>query len=311
LIGHLVVSDRLDPHLFEFTIDRAVIRPLMNFGAGLVLSAIAAGLLVNLEKLVLARTATVEDLAHYSVAFTFASMTTMFTMAMTQSLLPAYSQLLSPESAGRLQSLFSRGVRINMFTLLPLLALLCVIARPFFTIWAGKEYGAESTIPFYVLSIGLFFNLNALVGGSLLYAAGRTDIIAKLFWAELVPYGLLVALLTSYFGPVGAAVAWSFRAAADGFIVNHLALRAQNLRFGFYELLPGLVGGMAILSAPLVFSNIAGSWSPWLLVFVPLSVVLYLTMVWKIILDRDEKHWVQQKIMSVRGRFWGLRGDLI
>ncbi len=97
LAAHLYVSGELLNHLFQFTLDRTLIRPMLNFGGALAFAGIAAVLLVNLEKLVLAKVTTVETLAHYAVAFTLATMATMFSSAMIQSLVPAFSQLLKPE----------------------------------------------------------------------------------------------------------------------------------------------------------------------------------------------------------------------
>jgi O-antigen/teichoic acid export membrane protein len=63
-----------------------------------------------------------------------------------------------------------------------------VVAKPFFTIWAGEEFGANSTLPFYVLLIGLFFNLQATVPYISIMAVGRTDVFARLYWIELLVY---------------------------------------------------------------------------------------------------------------------------
>src|SRR5262249_34924118 len=150
------ISGKLNKKLWGFSIDSSVIRPLLSYGGALALSGIAAVLLANLEKAVLTKVTTVKVLAYYSVAFTFANMATLFSLAMGQSLVPAFSQLLTPERRQQLLSLYSRAVRISIFGLLPVLAVLCVIARPFFTVWGGEDFGRESTWPFYVLLIGLF-----------------------------------------------------------------------------------------------------------------------------------------------------------
>ena len=151
LLGHLFVSGRLLNELFQFSIDKNIIKPLLKFGSSLVMAGIASILLANLEKVVLARVSSVESLAYYSVAFTFATMATMFSGAMIQSLLPAFSQLLSPEKKPELDKLFSRSLRINIIGLLPTIVFLFIIAKPFFTIWAGENFGRESSLPFYIL----------------------------------------------------------------------------------------------------------------------------------------------------------------
>jgi O-antigen/teichoic acid export membrane protein len=89
-------SGRLLPEMFRAGINRDLFRPLLKFGGAWVVAMIAAMLLVNLEKLFLTKMVSVKALAYYSVAFTFANMATMFSQAMIQSLIPAFSQLQTP-----------------------------------------------------------------------------------------------------------------------------------------------------------------------------------------------------------------------
>src|SRR6185503_19603545 len=134
--GHFSVSSRLNRHLIEPRIDRAMIGTMVKFGAGLALSSIAAVLLINLEKLILTTQTSVEQLAYYSVAFTLSNAATLFGLSMSQSILPAFSQLLDPDRSSQLKALYSRVLKISVFGLLPLIAALFVIARTFFTVWA-------------------------------------------------------------------------------------------------------------------------------------------------------------------------------
>ena len=296
LAGHMFISRRLLPDLFGVTIDRQSIRPLIKFGGALAIAGIAAAMLLNVEKLVLTRVTSVQILAYYSVAFTFANMATMFSLAMGQSLVPAFSQLLSPEKKAQLNSLFSRAMRINIFGLLPVLTVLCVIARPFFTTWAGEDFGRESTWPFYVLLIGLFFHLNAYIPAGILFAAGRTDIIAKMYWIELLPYLAATAFLTIRFGAMGAAIAWSLRVIIEVFIYVRLAKSVVGAQFSLREQLSGLLIGLLILSPPIVFTVFYNEFPAWLVVALAVCIALYAFMLWKTLIDADEKVWINRKV---------------
>jgi O-antigen/teichoic acid export membrane protein len=64
LIGHIIVSGRLNPSLYQVSIARESVRRLLRFGGALALSAIAAVLLVNLEKLVLTKVTSVQTFAY-------------------------------------------------------------------------------------------------------------------------------------------------------------------------------------------------------------------------------------------------------
>ncbi len=232
LVGHLIVSGKLLRYLPGFSIERPAVRPLLKFGISLVLAAIAGVLLGNLEKLVLVRVTDVTTLAHYSVAFTLANMVTMFSVAMVQSLIPAFSQLTRQDRRDQLEALYARGIRISVFCVLPLLVMLAIVAKPFFTIWAGEDFGRESTLPFYILVIGLLFNLNAYIPWAILLAFGRTDIFAKNYWGQIFPYLALVVVLTNRFGAAGAAAAWTIRVIVDAAILLFLVRRLFGLRTG-------------------------------------------------------------------------------
>jgi O-antigen/teichoic acid export membrane protein len=182
-IGTLVVvfyfSVGLLPDLSRPRGNRSLLSPLLKFGAGILAGSIAAILLMNFEKLALSRMISVTSLAYYSVAYTLANIAMLFSTAMTQSLVPAFSQMLTPDKRPELDSLFGSTIRITIVWLLPMIALLFVLARPFFELWAGEDFGRESTLPFYLLLIGVSFNMLAFIQHSLITAMGRTGLLCN------------------------------------------------------------------------------------------------------------------------------------
>jgi O-antigen/teichoic acid export membrane protein len=299
LIGHICVSSRLLKELLEFSINKNVIKPLLKFGGALAVSGIAGILLVNLEKIVLVRATSVESLAYYSVAFTFANMATMFSSAMIQSLLPAFSQLLGPERKTELNKLFARSLRINILGLVPAMAFLFMIAKPFFTIWAGENFGRESSLPFYILLFGLFFNLTAYIPHSILMASGRTDILAKIYWIELFPYILITAFLTSKFGAVGAAMAWSLRVVVDAAIIIWFSKKLVGISLNVFDgkgLLISII--LMILIAPVVILGILESKLIWVIPLLFINTATFFVIFWKSFLENEEKKLIMGKIYA-------------
>jgi O-antigen/teichoic acid export membrane protein len=297
LICHLFVSGKLLPELFRLTIDFALIKPLIKYGGGIVISSIALVLLANFEKLTLSALVSVKSLAYYSVAYTFANMATMFSAAMMQSLLPAFSQLLTPDKRTEFNELFSRMLRLNIIWLLPAVMFMIVIAKPFFTVWAGEDFGRESILPFYILLFGLFFNVSAYVPYTSLTASGRTDITAKLYWVELIPFILTVIVLTYFFGIIGAAVAWSLRVIIDAICLNYLAYRVLGVSFNFLTHLNHLLLALAVLSPPVFIIIFLGNDSPWLLI-TPLILAAYSFFAWQKIVSREERLWLKNKFIN-------------
>ncbi|MEA2336276.1 MAG: hypothetical protein QOE82_283, partial [Thermoanaerobaculia bacterium] len=228
---HAIIGMRLLPPLRRPHINRELLQPLARFGGALVISSIVATFLSNVEKLLLPRYASVQALAFYSVAFSLAYMLTQLPVAMVQSLVPAFSQLHVKEDREGLEMLYRRSLRGMLYWALPGATFICAVARPFFTIWAGPQFGRESTLPLYLLMAGVVAEIMAYVAYALLLTLGRTDLIARAQLSIIVPYIIASALLIQRFGAVGAAIAWSLRATASGIVFSILAWRSSGFAF--------------------------------------------------------------------------------
>lgn len=300
LAGHIYVSGRLLPNLFDLSLDRTIIRPMLKFGGALAISVVAGVLLSNVEKAILARSVSVTALAYYSIAFTLVGMTSIFSSSMTQSLVPAFSQMLRPKFHASLSNLFLRALRTNFVLMLPILALLVTVAKPLFTIWAGPDFGENSTVLFYILATGLLFNLMAYIPYSLLLAAGRSDIFARVHWMELIPYFVALLILTERYGPVGTAIVWSVRISIDAVIMSALLKLSIPISFNFWK---GR-GFCFLLAVGLLFLPIAvtllanGTGSLPILVCV-VSLLAYSTLLLTVLLESEERSWLVKYLKLV------------
>lgn len=301
--GHVFMSGRLNSQLFDLSIDRRVIRPLLAFGGALAVSSIAVALVANAERLILTAQTSIEQLAYYSIAFTLANAVTLFGVSMSQSSIPAFTQLLGPDNRVELERLYARILRMSIFSLLPIIAVLFVIARPFFSIWAGPNFARESTIPFYILLCALFLNLNAYVPSALILASGRSDILAKLFGIELVPYILAAIALTGTNGAVGAAAAWSIRSIADALAFFWLAKRICGVGINLGQSWGRGIALSGIFLPPIVlavfFSGAGNLLSGSALI---LSLMIYAVVLWTYILQDEEKLWLNKRISQILGQ---------
>jgi O-antigen/teichoic acid export membrane protein len=228
---YAVIGVRLLPRLRRPHISGEILKPLARFGGALVVSSIAGTVLANLEKLLLPRYASVQALAYYSVAFTLAFMLTQLPVAMLQSLLPAFSQLQVNPDRTELELLYRRALRGMLYWVLPGALFICAVARPFFTLWAGPQFGRESTLPLYLLMGGVVCEIMAYVPYALLITLGRTDLIARVQLSLIVPYLIGAALLIHRFGAAGAAIAWSLRALASPLLFSRFARRSSGFAF--------------------------------------------------------------------------------
>lgn len=252
---YAIVGVRLLPRLRRPHVSGALMKSLARFGLGLVISTIAGLFLSNIEKLLLPRYASVEALAFYSVAFSLGYMLTQLPVAMLQSLVPAFSQLHAKDDVEGLEMLYRRSLRGMLYWALPGATFICAVARPFFTVWAGPQFGRESTLPLYLLMGGVVSEIMAYVSYALLLTLGRTDTIARCQISLSVPYIFVSAILIRYFGAPGAALAWSLRALASVTVFSFFAWRASGFRFvPWPEKLRNFLLTVALLILPVILT---------------------------------------------------------
>ncbi len=296
---NIIVSGRLQPSIFVTSINQKMVRPLLKFGGNLVLYSIGLIITNNLEKFLLTRYVSVKSLAYYSVAFTFANMTTMFSMAMVQTLLPAFSQLLTPDKREQLKSLFNRCVRVGLISMIPSLMVLLIIAKPFFTIWAGKEFGINSIFPFYVLLAGVFFSLLVYVPNTILLSSGRSHLFARFYLVEILPYAAITYFLINWLGIIGAAMAWSLRETVNAFTFIHYAKKHTGLTLDPDRKFKGIIGGALVFLPPALVAFLYNNFSPWIFILLPFCLAAYFLFTWKKLVNPEEREWIKKQFSRV------------
>jgi O-antigen/teichoic acid export membrane protein len=293
LFVHASVSRKLLHALVRPRFDARAGKSLMGFGGALIVSGIVTIALMNAEKIFLTRFASVTSLAHYSVAFTVANLLLVLPAAMGQSLLPAFTRLYEQGDREGLQRLYTRALRANLLWAVPLAVAVCVLAKPFFTLWAGPEFGRESTVPLYILAAGILFNVMAYIPCNLLLSVGRANLVARIHVSELIPYVLVAAISTYWLGAAGAALAWSLRVIADAVLMFTEANRNAGLSLSLYpkHRISYAVSVLALLLPVSLVSSLSDSSAARVGTAV-VSLVVYSVIVWSGVLEDDERAWL-------------------
>ena len=298
---HFVVGTRLLPDLRRPQIESSLLKPLSKFGLGVMLSSLTAMLFSHADKFFITRFASIRALAYYSVAFNFSILLAQVPLVLAQTLLPAFSQLQAHPERTALHELYGRALRGTLFWVVPAAVFLCVIARPFFTRWAGPDFGRESTLPFYLLAVGLIFEVIVYVPHTLLMAVGRSDIVARSQFAVLIPYLIGSAIAIRWYGAVGAAAAWSLRAMVLALVFAFLVKRVCGLSF---SPLPkngaGYFATLAVLLIPVVLVY----WlTPAAIPRIAVALVAlgaYSSLILGRFLTSEERSWILGKVFAWR-----------
>lgn len=284
-----LVSVRLLPEVATPRADPRLVRPILQFGFPLMISYIASVILGNAEKLFLAYFDSVVSLAHYSLAFTIAGGFALLSGALSQSLVPVFANFQALDLVEEGRALCNNLIRLILIGTLPVAALLMTFAGPFFTVWAGPEYGRESVLPFLILIIGAVVNLLANVPYIILMSYGRSDLVAKYHLIQLGPYLALAGYLTFTMGPIGAALAWTARNFIDLVQLSSAAagtavLDIQSIR----QRVSGIAWSALILAIPVVIAILHKELQTLFLITFP-CITVYAVVSWRVILDDDER----------------------
>ncbi|MEO8649953.1 MAG: hypothetical protein ABI539_12375 [Acidobacteriota bacterium] len=141
--------------------------------------------------------------------------------------------------------------------------------------------------PVYVLGVSGKYNQS----GS---ADAHHPAAALLRDGEIVPYLIVVYWLTSSYGIVGAAIAWSMRVAFDGIAFFVLAKRNASVGLQLKGGKIALVSFGVFLYVPLVLDLVlsGGSMSITSIVLFLIATLSYSVIVWRGILSSSEKNWL-------------------
>lgn len=268
---------------------------MIRFGAAALASSLVAAVVAHGEKLLLVRLAPLAELAYYAIAFSVASTLLVVPTALAQAALPAFAR---QDGGDRSESqVYDRLVRANLLWLLPAACTLAVAIQPFLYYWVGANYASHSAVAFRILLIGFVANGLAQIPYQALVGAARTDLIAYIFAAEVIPALVLAFVLINHFGIVGAASAWSMEAifgATLMFVAVRRAIgrktnpiKGRWLAFGSSLL--------AIVCPVVLVEAVAGHVALRAAVTVA-CLGIYAVIVWVGVLSSDERSWLLSMI---------------
>jgi O-antigen/teichoic acid export membrane protein len=114
--------------------------------------------------------------------------------------------------------------------LTPLSIAAIALAAPFFRLWIGPTLGSAATPVAVILLVGAWVHGIGHIPSAIVVGRNRPDRLAKLLLAYLVPYMLLLYFCTLRFGIVGAAAAWTIRAAFDPILFVYTRPSVSDMR---------------------------------------------------------------------------------
>lgn len=179
-------------------------KSLLGYGGWISVSNAAGQFLASADQLMIGSVLGVAAVAHYSVPMNLCLRSQLLAAALSRTLFPRMSRSTRHEA----NELAEKALVTLAYAYGAVCAAAVVMAGPFLDLWMGKEFGSVAGPIAEILLIGAWIDGLGFILFAVLDGQGRPDIGAKIRALELLPFLLVLWVLMTHFGLIGAAVAW-------------------------------------------------------------------------------------------------------
>lgn len=228
------------------SVNPSLLAPLFRYGSWINVTAIISPLMTTLDRFLIGTISGAKTLTFYAVPFNLVSRITVLPSSLSSTLFPRFSAVSENER----QRLMDEAVRSLSVIMTPLIVAGILILEPFLSWWVGREMATNCSLVGEIIAFGLWFNGQAYIPYARLQAQGRPDLVAKCHIGESAAYLAFLAMALTFWGVLGAAVAWSARVITDAVLLFWLC--GITLRAFSSYVLPLLLL-VVVITAVLVF----------------------------------------------------------
>lgn len=220
----LASGEAWSPRAWLAQSDRSVLKGLATTGGWMSMSSLLSAFMGYVDRFVLAYVATPSVVAYYAVSQEIVTKLWIFPTSVVTATFPAMVKAHAEGDAAR--RVLWRSAALVMLLVIPICTVLGVWARPILALWVGEEFAAASHQVLSILCLGMVFGGAAAVPFTVLHAMRLQKVAAQIHAAEFPVFLVLIVLLSSQWGAVGAAMAWTLRCAIDFCLMAFWCARA-------------------------------------------------------------------------------------
>lgn len=214
-------------HALRPVFDRAALRKMLAYGLPIVPASLAYGAMTSLDRYVLQRARSVEEVAVYGVAFKCFAIVTMGVSAFQLAYMPfAYARAQAPDAP----QLYARALALYV-AVASLGAMLIGLFAPEALAWLVPPAYAPAAGPAVWLAFAAVAQGAYTVAGIGIAIAFRTPLMAWIAGGASLVAVVANVLLTPRYGPAGAAVATWLAHVASVVIAYGIAQRVHPLPY--------------------------------------------------------------------------------
>jgi len=293
--SYAVLCLRVEPALRQSVgINRAMVRPLINFGGWMTVSNIVDPLMVYMDRFLIGAIVSMAAVAYYATPYEVVTKLWVISGGLMGVMFPVFATALVQDQA-RAARLYKRTINYIFFCLFPVVLIIVTFSHEGLTLWLGSDFANNSSLVLQILAVGVFINSHAHVPFGMIQGSGRPDLTATLHLAELPFYLLILWWLVGDYGIVGAAIAWIVRVVIDTivlFIMSHRILSVAS-PFTMQSILT-ISTVFFVLALGAVISGLAMK-----SLFVLLILVIFAVTIWSVMLTADEKNMIRSLLQAI------------
>jgi O-antigen/teichoic acid export membrane protein len=193
---------------------------------------IFAAILVDVEKVALGVTHSLEALTYYTVPFNAVFRLVMFATALSGVLLPRISAVGAGGANADAALLVRQATRLTTVIMAVFCAPIIAIAPELLNLWLGADFAQNAGLATRLLLVGVFINGTVYAAHAAIRARAHPATLPVLYAAETILHIGVVVVAVRLWGIPGAAAAWTLRIVVDAVAHRWLAARALAATFG-------------------------------------------------------------------------------
>jgi len=215
----LIAVHRNERPLSLAAFDRNQAGALLSYGGWVSVSSAIVPFLVSFDQVIIGSVLGVASITYFAIPMNLVTRSQFFPGALIRTLFPRLSSS-APVDA---RALSSRALVALAHSYGAICAPAIIVTPTFFKYWISPEFAVIASPVAEVLFFGAWANALASVPYGLLQSQGRPDITGKYHAAQVFPFVAILWAMTSVFGIIGAAAAYSLRGAADVLVMCWLS----------------------------------------------------------------------------------------
>jgi O-antigen/teichoic acid export membrane protein len=221
---------------------------LWKYGGWITLGMLLAPLLSGVERLAIGYLRDASFVTLYAVPFSLIAPVALLSASLSNALFPRFS------AVGKLdgqQLAMNAELAVTIFVT-PVLVAVAFLVYPFTIVWIDAEFARNTVGVAPLLIVGFWANSLAKVFHTRLQGEGKPKVIVGVHLVELIPFLVVLYLMTLHWGILGAALAWSIRSVADMLLLGNRS-GAWAFPRGYVLSGFGLVATAVVTSSMLAF----------------------------------------------------------